>query len=308
MSAKHRKIQVDKKAIVLAHFGTTVASALNSLDVTKSAIKKVFPQVHLSISFTSNIIRGIWAKRRSEEQHWLDQGVSKEVLYAKSILGTIGDLQDRGFRSIIVQPTHIAHGEQYEDLKSYINGLRMIRTTKKRWMPFEKIVCSRPILGTHGIEFNYQEDIQEVISSLKVDAELARKHAADLVYVGHGNEHFSTGVYLEAQREMRRQNPDIKTVIGLVEGFPKMEDVLAEIKRECKKNIILKPFMLTAGDHSHKDMAGEGEDSWKSHLEKLGFNVITVLEGLGSNKEFSEIFPKRIQQTADFYNIDLSEQ
>ncbi|MCP4298686.1 MAG: sirohydrochlorin cobaltochelatase [Proteobacteria bacterium] len=306
MSKNHNRKQINKKAIVLAHFGTTVPGALNSLDVTKNAIKESFPGVELAVSFTSNIIRDIWTKRRAKEQYWLDQGVSKEILNTRSILGTIGDLQNRGYRSIIVQPTHIAHGEQYEDLKSYINGLQMIRTTKKRWMPFEKIVCSRPVLGTHGIEFGYQEDIKEVITTLACDAEHARREKADLIYIGHGNEYFSTGAYLEAQREMNRQNPDINTIIGLVEGFPEMDDVLVEIQEKCKKNILLKPFMLTAGEHSHKDMAGDDDQSWKSRLRGLGFNIITVLEGLGSNKAFSEIFAKRIQQTADYHNIDLS--
>ncbi len=306
MDGADKRKQINKKAIVLAHFGTTVPSALTSLDVTKSAIKEAFPGIELAISFTSNIIRGIWAGRRLEAQNWLDQGVPEEILYAKSILGTIGDLQDRGFRTIVVQPTHIAHGEQYEDLRSYIEGLQMIRTTKKCWMPFEKILCSRPALGTHGTDFNYQSDIEEVVSTLKVDVDLARKQDADLVYVGHGNDTFSTGVYLEAQHEMRRQYPDVLTTIGLVEGFPDMQTVLDGIKRECKKNILLKPFMLTAGDHAHKDMAGENEDSWKSNLERMGFKVFTRLEGLGSNQEFSRIYPKRIQQTADFHALDLN--
>lgn len=307
MAGTYQKRQVNKKAIVLIHFGTTVPSALNSLDITKTAIKDAFPNIHLTISFTSNIIRGIWAKRRVEEQVWLDQGVPSEVLYARSVLGTIGDLQDRGFRSIIAQPTYIAHGEQYEDLRSYINGLQLIRTIKQRWMPFEKIVCSRPVLGTHGIEFDYKKDIREAVSALKTDIEKAKEYDADLVYVGHGNKYFSTGVHLETQQELRRQYPEISSFVGLVEGFPKMEELLPDIKKVCRKNILLKPFMLTAGEHTHKDIAGDDENSWKTRLEKLGFNVIPVLEGLGSNKEFAGIFPNRIQQTAEFHGIDLSQ-
>ncbi|PCI24929.1 MAG: sirohydrochlorin cobaltochelatase [SAR324 cluster bacterium] len=302
------KKQTNKKAIVLAHFGTTVLSALKSLDATKEAIREAFPETPIAISFTSNIIRGIWARRRVEAQLWLDQGVPQEFLYARSILGVIGDLQDQGFRSIIVQPTHIAHGEQYEDLRSYIEGLQSIQTIKKRWMPFEKIVCSRPTLGTHGVEFNYHSDIEEVVSALSADIELARKHQADLVYAGHGNEYFSTGVYQETQQEFRRQYPDVKTFIGLVEGYPSREDLLVDLHREGKKNIILKPFMLTAGDHACNDIGGDEEDSWKNRLTEQGFNVMTVLEGLGSNPDFSRLYAKRIHQTAELHGINLQDQ
>jgi sirohydrochlorin cobaltochelatase len=308
MSKLRQKKQLNKTALVLAHFGTTVPEALSSLDRVRTTIKKAFPHLQLSISFTSNIIRNIWAERRAEEQSWLQRGVARDNLYTKGILGTIGELQDQGYRTILVQPTHIVHGEQYEDLKSYVSGLQQISTIKKRWMPFEKIVCGRPILGTHGIDFDYRKDIQEVVKSLECDVELARKNSASLVYVGHGNESFSTGVYLEAQQELRQQYPDLLTFIGVVEGFPELGDISGEIKRESKKNIILKPFMLTAGDHAIKDIAGSDEESWKSRLEKMGFKVIPILEGLGSNQKFADIFSKRVQQTADLHCINLNKE
>lgn len=309
MSLQHGdRRRPNKKAIVLAHFGTTVTSALKSLDVAKRAIQDVFPNIPIEISFTSNIIRGIWSKRREEKEKWLATGVPEEVLNARSVLGVIGDLQDRGYRTLIIQPTYIAHGEQFEDLSSYIKGLQSIRTIKKRWMPFEKIVCSRPTLGTHGIEFDYRRDIEETVAALKEDIELARKNEADLIYVGHGNEYFSTGVYLEAQSEFRKQYPDVKTFVGVAKGYPVLDDLLPAILKESGKKIILKPFMLTAGDHAHHDIAGDHEESWMSRLIREGFRVKVVMEGLGSNHSFSRLYAKRIRETAEYHEIDLSRQ
>ena len=48
--------------------------------------------------------------------------------------------------------------------------------------------------------------------------------------------------------------------------------------------------MVVAGDHAMNDMAGPEEDSWKSVLEKNGFEVITVKRGLGEQDAFADIF------------------
>jgi len=79
------------------------------------------------------------------------RGVPREILHAQSFLGAVGNLQDENFRTIIVQPTHIYHGEQFEDLKSFVQALQSIRTIKRAWAPFETIALSRPALGTCGI-------------------------------------------------------------------------------------------------------------------------------------------------------------
>ncbi|MGR3220882.1 MAG: sirohydrochlorin cobaltochelatase [Candidatus Anammoxibacter sp.] len=298
--------QANKKAILLAHFGTTFPSALSSLTNTKNKIQEQMPGIKIKISFTSNIIRGIWKERRKSRDEWkIAHGVADEVLDARSVLGAIGELQDDGYRTIIVQPTHIAHGEQYEDLSSYIKGLNAIKTVKKKWMPFEKIVISRPALGTHGVDHDYHRDMKDVVSVLAPDIEIARKEKAMLVYVGHGNEYFSTGIYIETQNEFRNLYPDIKTFIGQVEGYPGLDDLIHEIVSANIKKVVLKPFMLTAGDHAHNDIAGEKEDSWSSRLKQQGLDVINVMEGLGSNDGFANLYARRILETATDNGIDL---
>ena len=299
------KKQVNKKAILLAHFGTTFPTALVSLTNTKKKIQERLPGIKIKISFTSNIIRGIWMERRADREKWLLQGVPDEVLDAQSILGAIGDLQDSGYRSIIVQPTHIAHGEQYEDLSSYITGLNGIKTVKERWMPFEKLVVSRPALGTHGVKHDYHDDMKEVVSVLKPDIDIARREKALLVYVGHGNEYFSTGIYIETQNEFRKQYPDVLTFIGQVEGYPDLDDFLREIVSTNIKRVVLKPFMLTAGDHAHNDIAGDDGGSWANRLRSNGIDVINVMEGLGSNDGFADLYSKRIIETASDNGIEL---
>jgi len=292
-------------AIVLASFGTTVPSAIESITNIQNQIKKAFPGVPVKMTFTSNIIRSVWKKRQAEAEKWLDQGIPEEVLYVKNIIATIGDLREEGYRNIIVQPTHIFFMEQAQDLSSYVNAFASIKTTKKKWRPFDKVVMGRPALGGYGDEYDYHEDLEKALKTLAVDVEVARKNEAILVYMGHGNEHWSTGIYMEAAKKMQELYPDVVTYVGSVEGFPGIEDIARSLSHFDSGKIVIKPFMIVAGDHAVNDMAGDEEDSWKNILAKQGFEVIPVLKGLGSNNEFANIFVEHIKDAARDNGIKL---
>ena len=141
-----KRKQINRKAILLAHFGTSFVSALESLENIRHKVQEEFPDAEVRISFTSNMIRNIWSARRRKPEKWLEQGVPEDVLYVQSFLGAIGSLQSDNYRTIVIQPTHVYHGEQYEDLKSYVTALQSIRTIKKVWSPFDTLVLSRPAL------------------------------------------------------------------------------------------------------------------------------------------------------------------
>lgn len=294
-----------KTAIIVASFGTTVPEAVTAITNINNRVKAAFPNAEVRVTFTSNIIRHIWKERRNEAKKWLDMGIPREILYAKNIIATIGDLREDGYRNIIVQPTHMYYGEQFVDLQSYIKALASIETVKKRWQPFDKLVMGRPALGMPGIRYEYQKDIDTVVTTLASDAEMAKKQGAMLFYMGHGNPHWSTSVYHETQKKMREVYPEVQTFIGVVEGYPGLDDFMSHLKYAKTKKIILKPFMIVAGDHSVNDMAGPEADSWKSILTKEGYDAQTVLKGLGSNNEFADIFVSHIRDVAKENNISL---
>ncbi len=124
--------QKSKTAIVVAAFGTTYPKALKSLINVKEAIEKDFPSVEVKMAFTSNIIRKIWHKRQNDPKWKNRKDIPSDILHVKGPLATIADLQDEGYRTIIVQPTHFYAGEEFMDLSSYINGLNSIKTLKKK--------------------------------------------------------------------------------------------------------------------------------------------------------------------------------
>ena len=302
---KKKQRKSGEAAIILASFGATVPSAVESIINIQQKVQAAFPEVPVRVTFTSNIIRKVWKKRQANAQKWLDQGIPPEILYVKNIISTFGDLREEGYREIVVQPTHMFFMEQSHDLAQYVEAMRSIRTIKKRWQPFNKIALGRPALGTIGNRYEYQKDIEKALRTLAPDVVLARKNGASLVYMAHGNEHWSVGIYGEAAKMMRELYPDVITYIGAVEGYPGIEDVSRELKQAESNKIILKPFMIVAGDHAVNDMAGDDDDSWKTILTRQGISVIPVLKGLGSNDEFAQLFVAHIKDAAGDMGIDL---
>jgi len=294
-----------KTAILLASFGTTVPSAVKALDNITTQVRKAYPGTEVRITFTSNMVRSVWKKRRDEAQKWLDQGVPAEILGVKNIIQAMGDLQEDGYRNIVVQPIHMFFMEQSHDLSNYVGAIGSIRTLKPKWRPFNAVVMGRPALGMPGDTYSYHDDVDRVVKTMAGDAEMAGKEGAILVYMGHGNETWSTGVYAETEKKMRLAYPEVETFVGVVEGTPSLDDLMERLKNAKSKKIVLRPFMITAGDHALNDMAGDDKDSWKSLLSAAGFSVHPILVGMGSNDAFASLFVENIADAARERGIAL---
>ena len=298
--------QEDKKAIVLAYFGTSCPYALVAVMDIYTEVQKAFTDVEVKVAFTSNIVRRIWHKRQDDRAFLAGHGdIPKDILYVKGPLATVADLQDGGYRSIIVQPTHIYDGEEYSDLCEYVRNLNHIRTIKAKYMPFKKLVIGRPALGKNGPEYDYHRDMEVAAKALCRDVALAKKDNAALVYMGHGNKFYSTGVYAEFQQVMRHEYHSAQIYIGTVEGFPSLDDVVSAVRHAHIKKVLLKPLMIVAGDHARNDMAGDGDDSWKNTFKRAGIRVICDIHGLGEDKQWARIYVQHIRDVAHDSHIEL---
>ena len=287
--------------IVLAMFGTSVEEALPGLTNIRDRMAEQFPETPVRIAFTSNIIRRIWQERAKNPAYLRDHpDIPPDILQVQGPLAAIANLQDEGFGSIVVQPVHIAPAEEFFDLASYVEGLNSIKTVKAKLKPFAQLVLGRPALGTFGTEYPYARDIIAAARTLSADAGLVEEKNTALVYMGHGNRYFpSSGVYLEFAAEMCRQYPDTLTVMTTLEGFPSVDDAISLLKEHDIEQVILKPFMVVAGNHALGDMIGSKPESLKNRFEEAGFTVRPVVSGLGEQDEFSRIF---VQHTIDAAN------
>ncbi len=302
--ASSAKKAPQKKAIVLAVFGTTYPTAVKSISNLKNKIEKAFPATPVKIAFTSRIIRAKWLKR-SNDTDWRKKHpeIPDEFYVAKNPLATIANLQDQGYRYIAVQSTHIFAGEEYHNLKAEIAALDSIKALRDRDKPFKKIILGRPALGEPGDVHHYTDDILHAAKILKSDVAKASKNQSALVYMGHGNEVFSTGAYIELQDALRDANPGMNIFIGNVEGYPQPERILNNLKHASVKKVTLFPLMVVAGDHASNDMASNEEDSWKTIFESNGIRVVPVLRGLGEVDQWAEIYVQHLKEAMEINNF-----
>lgn len=306
LTAGEHKVE-HKTGIILAMFGTTVEPALQGLLNIKEKMAKAYPGTPVRFAFTSNIIRKIWQKRSKDPAYVkVHPEIPPEILHVQGPLATIANFQDNGYDTLVVQPTHIAPAEEFLDLSSYVHALNSIDTIKKKFKPFNKLVIGRPMLGTFGVTHPYAEDIKVAVKAMKEDVDRARKEKAALVYMGHGNDHFpSGGDYVQFAHEMNVVYPDVLTVVGTVEGYPGLGQVMARLKEEKVNNVYIRAFMVVAGDHATNDMAGPDEDSWKSIMEKAGITVVPYLHGMGENDRVAEIYVHHAADAAEDAGIIL---
>lgn len=293
-------------AIVLAAFGTTYDSAVESLLAIKRSVEKAYPNTPVRYAFTSNIIRKKWHKRQSDQQYQQDHPEIPASFYqVKNVLGTLADLQNEGYNQIVVQTTLLSHGEEFIDLKAYVDALNSIETIKPEWKPFKQIALGRPLMGTWGKQYSYSEDIEKLATSLVDDVEQAKAQHSALVYMGHGNDHLSTGLYYELEEQLNQLYPDLQIYVGLVEGHPNFAALLQKLKNDRIQTVMIKPLMVVAGDHANNDMAGDEDDSWKVMLSQNGIAVTPILEGLGSNDKIQQLYLQHLRDAAKDGNITL---
>jgi sirohydrochlorin cobaltochelatase len=86
-----------------------------------------------------------------------------------------------------------------------------------------------------------------------------------------------------------------------LEGFPGLLEIVAEMKGKSSgtKKIRLLPFLLVAGGHAEKDIAGDDMASWKSTLSREGFEVETQLCGLGESSEIVSLFMEHTRKAME---------
>ncbi len=243
-----------KKALLVISFGTAVPQARVSIEAVEQALRAELPGRDCFHAFTSPTIRKILA-RRGECIPSLEEALEQ--------------LKEKSYEDVIVQPTHVLYGFEYDKIRETVHRFAA---------QFARLVLGRPLLADH--------------QDLCALAEVVIKwyHPADaLVLLGHGTEHFANMVYPALQTAFRLRGSD-NIYVGTVEGWPGADDVLAQLKKDGRKEVLIAPLMLVAGDHALHDMAGEDPDSWKSRLEAAGFTVTCQMEGLGIIPEVQEMY------------------
>lgn len=260
----------DKIALMMVHFGTTHDDTRAvTIDAINRKVMQEFPLMEFREAYTSRIIMRRLAKR----------GVRK-----LNPVEALAQLKSEGFTHVIVQSTNIIDGIEMESLRKDIDQMRPL---------FKEIRLGMPLLYT-------PEDYKQVIGYLAGKS----KKKTFTILVGHGTYTPATAQYAMLDYMLQAEG-HTDFAVGTVEGYPTFDNAVDRLQGQKKiKQVQLLPFMFVAGDHAKNDIAGD----MKEALEKKGYKVTPLLEGLGEQPAIQQIYIDHIRFILKHRQVDIVEK
>lgn len=262
-----------KKAIVVVSFGTTYADARQScIEGVENRIQEAFPQYRMYRAFTSNFVM-----KRLAQLH---------NIYVDNLQTVLEKLQREGYSEVIIQPTHLTPGEEYEN--------KVLKIAVAYQNVFSKFVIGRPLLYFAG-EDGKPDDFAILVQALKSQIPPVIDNSAVVVFMGHGSPHQHNPAYERMQDYFDKAM--INAIVGVVEetDYPNFAHMQKSLEKRNAKEILLMPMLLVAGDHAKNDMAGTDNKSWQARFIAQGYEVQVYLHGLGENVAIQDLYVQHVR-------------
>lgn len=254
---------IGDKEILVVSFGTSYNDSRRlTIGAIEQAIADAYPDWSVRRAFTSQIIIDHVKERDGEAIDNVKEALDRAV--------------DNGVKELVIQPTHLMDGFEYNDLIDEVASYSDA---------FEKVSIGDPLLIS-------DDDIDQVAGIVHDSTASYDDGKTAVCFMGHGTEADSNAVYDKVQKAFDKKGYE-NYYIGTVEATPSLDDVIAAIDGKGYDRVMLRPLMVVAGDHANNDMAGDDDDSWKSILEADGYEVVSVLEGLGQLPEIQQMYVAR---------------
>ena len=282
---------IGENEILVVSFGTSFNdSRAEDIGGVEKALQAAYPDWSVRRAFTAQIIINHVQARDDEKIDNMDQALERAV--------------DNGVKNLVVQPTHLMHGAEYDELTEAVENYKD---------KFESVKIAEPLLGEVGAdETAINEDKAAVAEAITAEAvktagfdslDAAKEEGTAFVFMGHGTSHTAKISYSQMQAQMEQLGYE-NVFIGTVEGEPEdtaCEAVIEKLKNAGYKKVILRPLMVVAGDHANNDMAGDDDDSWKSQFEASGAfdSIDTQIAGLGENDAIQQLYVAHTQAAID---------
>ena len=273
---------IGENEILAVSFGTSFNdSRVADIKGIEDALQEANPDWSVRRAFTAQIIINHVQARDGEKIDNVDQALERAV--------------DNGVKNLVVQPTHLMHGAEYDELVEAVENYKD---------KFETVKIAEPLLGEVGADADaVNSDKETVAKALTAEAvkdagydslDAAKEDGTAFVFMGHGTSHTAKVSYSQMQTQMKDLGYD-NVFIGTVEGEPEetsCESVIDAVEKAGYKKVVLRPLMVVAGDHANNDMAGDDDDSWLSMFKASGKfdSVDTQITGLGEIKDIQQIY------------------
>ena len=254
-----------KPVLLVVSFGTSYNdSREKTIGAIERALAAAYPDYEVRRAFTSQIIIDKLKKRDKLEIDNVDEAMKRLV-------------RD-GVKELVVQPTQIMNGFEYDDAIAQIKAYAA---------QFTSIKYGLPLLISDA-------DYHDVITTLVNETKQYADGKTAVVFMGHGSEHSANATYTKLNAALQTAGYNYY-IVGTVEAEPTIEDVVAAVKKLGVNRAVLSPLMIVAGDHANNDMAGDEDDSWKSILEAEGFQIQVNLRGLGEYPGIQALFVRHVK-------------
>ena len=284
--------EIGENELLVVSFGTSFNdSRAEDVKGIEDALAEAYPDWSVRRAFTAQIIINHVEARDDEVIDNMQQALDRAV--------------ENGVKNLVVQPTHLMHGAEYDEMTEAINGYKD---------KFESVAIAEPMLGEVGDDATVINDDKKAVAQAITDEackeagfdsmDAAAEAGTAFVFMGHGTSHTANITYDQMQTQM--ENLGFKNAfIGTVEGKPEdtaCDKVIEKVKEAGYKNVVLRPLMVVAGDHANNDMAGDDEDSWKSQFVASGNfeNVDTQIAGLGRIEAVEQLY---VDHTKSSYRL-----
>ncbi len=260
---------IGERELLAVSFGTSFNDSRRlTIGAIENALEEAFPQYSVRRGFTSQVI--------------IDHIKSRDGVSIDNVSRALGRAADNGVKTLVIQPTHMMDGWEYHNL---------LREAEAASASFSQLAVGCPLLTA-------EEDFQAVIRAVAEDTAAYNDGQTAICLMGHGTEAASNQVYGRLQDRLREAGYS-HYYVGTVEASPSLENVLAEVRQGRYTRILLQPLMIVAGDHANNDMAGDGEESWKTAFEKAGYAVECRVRGLGELPAIRRIFVEHARAAAE---------
>ena len=283
--------EIGENELLVVSFGTSFNdSRAEDVKGIEDALAEAYPDWSVRRAFTAQIIINHVEARDDEVIDNMQQALDRAV--------------ENGVKNLVVQPTHLMHGAEYDEMTEAINGYKD---------KFESVAIAEPMLGEVGDDATVINDDKKAVAQAITDAackeagfdsmDAAAEAGTAFVFMGHGTSHTANVTYDQMQTQM--ENLGFKNAfIGTVEGKPEdtaCDKVIEKVKEAGYKNVVLRPLMVVAGDHANNDMAGDDEDSWKSQFVASGnFDKVDCqIEGLGRVEAVEKLYVEHTKAAID---------
>ena len=275
--------------ILVVSFGTSFNNS-RAADIKgiEDAIQAAYPDWSVRRAFTAQIIINHVQARDGEKIDNMEQALERAVA--------------NGVKQLVVQPTHLMHGAEYDEMCAAIDKVRD---------KFESVEIAEPMLGEVGSDATVINADKEAVAKAVVAAALsesgyestaaAKEAGVAYVLMGHGTAHVAKVTYSQMAAQMDKLGYE-NVFIGTVEGEPEdtsCEAVIAAVKEAGYTTVVLRPLMVVAGDHANNDMAGADEDSWKTMFEAAGLTVNCQISGLGRIADVQALYVAHTKAAID---------